>query len=142
MNYKTCNSIVKAIQQLKRPALNYPKQSTRASYANASEKVDEDKFEMAKFAWKKDYKGTKYQKDKYKNNKLNAWALVYGQCSPEFKNKLEGTSGYDSAKADNNMVKLLTMIRGYCCQFNTLNNEYMLIVKLLKNLFYFFQKAE
>ncbi len=34
------------------------------------------------------------------------------------------------------------MIRGYCCQFDTLNNEYMLIVKLLKNLFYFFQKAE
>ena len=67
---------------------------------------------------------------------------VYGQCSPELKNKLEGTSGYDKAKADNNVVKLLIMIRGYCCQFDTLNNKYMLILKSLKNLFYFFQKAE
>jgi hypothetical protein len=84
----------------------------------------------------------KYQKDKYKDNKLNAWALVYEQCSPELKNRLEGTSGYDSAKADNDVVRLLTMIRGYCCQFDTLNNKYMSIVKSLKNLIYFFQKAE
>ena len=34
------------------------------------------------------------------------------------------------------------MIRGYCCQFDTLNDEYMSIVKSLKNLFYFFQKTE
>ena len=32
------------------------------------------------------------------------------------------------------------IIRWYCCQFDTLNDEYMLIVKLLKNFFYFFQK--
>ncbi len=42
----------------------------------------------------------------------------------------------------NNVIKLLTIIRGYCCQFDTLNDKYMSIVKSLKNLFYFFQKAE
>ena len=135
VNYKTCNDIVKAIQQLKRPTLDYPKQPTRANYAGADGKVDEDEFEMAKFAWKEDYKGMKYRKDKYKDNESNAWALVYGQCSPELKNKLEGTSRYDKAKADNNVVKLLFMIRGYCSQFDTLNNKYMSIVKSLKNLF-------
>ncbi len=41
MNYKTCDNIVKAIQQLKRPTLDYPKQPTRVKYANASGKVDE-----------------------------------------------------------------------------------------------------
>jgi hypothetical protein len=50
MNYKTYDDIVKAIQQLKHPTLGYPKQPTRAKYANASGKVDEDEFEMAKFA--------------------------------------------------------------------------------------------
>ncbi len=84
-----------------------------------------------------------YRKDKYKDNETDAWALIYGQCSPKLKNKLEGTNGYDIAKADNDVVKLHIMIRGYyCCPFNTLNNEYMSIVKSLKNLFYFFQKAE
>jgi hypothetical protein len=142
MDYKTCNDIVKAIQQLKCPTLNYPKQPMRASYANASGNVDKDKFKMAKFARKEDYKGMKYQKDKCKDNESSEWALVYGQWSPELKNKLEGANGYDSAKSDNNVVKLLTMIRGYCCQFDTLNIEFMSIVKSLKNLFDFFQKAE
>ena len=47
---------------------------------------------------------------------------------PELKNKLEGTSGNDRAKSSNNIIKLLTIIRGYCCQVDTLNDEYMLIV--------------
>jgi len=34
------------------------------------------------------------------------------------------------------------MIRGYCCQFDLLSNEYMVIVVAIRNLFYFFQKAE
>jgi hypothetical protein len=32
------------------------------------------------------------------------------------------------------------MIQGYCCQFDTLNDEYMAIVGAIKNLLYFFQK--
>ena len=72
----------------------------------------------------------KQQKDKYKDNESNAWALIYGQCSPELKNKLKGMSRYDNVKADKDVVKLLTMIRGYCCQFDTLNNKYMSICKI------------
>jgi hypothetical protein len=33
-------------------------------------------------------------------------------------------------------------IRGYCCQFDLLSNKYMAIVAAIKNLFYFFKKAE
>jgi hypothetical protein len=49
---------------------------------------------------------------------------------------------YGIAKAENDVVKLLIIIRGYCCQFDTLNDKFMSIVKSMKNLFYFFQKAE
>ena len=120
----------------------YPKQPTRVQYTDANGDFDEDGFEMAKFAWKEDYKGMKYRMDKYNNNESNAWALIYDQCSPELKNKLEGTSGYDSAKLSNNIINLLMIIRWYCCQFDTLNDEYMLIVRSLKNFFYFFQKPD
>jgi hypothetical protein len=50
MNYKTCDNIVKVIQQIKRPKLNYPKQPTRADHTGASRNLDEDAFDMAKFA--------------------------------------------------------------------------------------------
>ena len=122
------------IQQLKHPILVYPKQSTKAQYTDACGDFDDNAFKMAKFAWKKDYNGMKHRIDKFNDNESNAWALIYDQCSPELKNKLEGTSGYDNAKSSNNIIKLITIIRGYCCQFNTLNDEYMLIVKSLKML--------
>ena len=40
------------------------------------------------------------------------------------------------------MANLLTMICGYCCQFNLLSNKYMAMVVAINNLFYFFQKVE
>ncbi len=103
---------------------------------------DEDIFDMSKFTWKEDYKAMRVRKDKYNKNKLNAWALIYGQCAPELKNKLEGTVDYNASKNMNDVVLLLSMIQGYCCQFNTLNDEYMLIVGVgaIKNLLYLFQK--
>jgi hypothetical protein len=70
-------------------------------------------FEMTVFAWKEDYKSMKSRMDKYRDNESNAWALIYDQCSPKLKNKLEGTDGYNWAKSINNVAKLLTMIQGY-----------------------------
>jgi hypothetical protein len=80
--------------------------------------------------------------DKYKGIESNAWALIYDQCSGELKNKLKGMQDYDTSKSGNDVAKLLTMIRGYCCQFDLLSDEHMAIVAAIKNLFYFFQKAE
>jgi hypothetical protein len=83
----------------------------------------------------------KTRKQKYNKNEANAWALVYNQCSNKLRVKLEGMSGYELCKKENNVIALLTMIRGYCCQFDTLNNEYVAIVTGIKNLRFFFQKA-
>jgi hypothetical protein len=96
---------------------------------------------MAKFTWKENYKAMRDRKDKYSDNKSNAWVLIYDQCAPELKNKLEGTGDYNLSKKTNNMVSLLSMIRGYWCQFDTLDDEYMVIVGAIKNLLYFFSEA-
>jgi hypothetical protein len=56
-NYKTCNDIVKGIQKLKRPMLDYPRQPTKAEHTEKDGTLDEDALNMAKFAWKEDYKG-------------------------------------------------------------------------------------
>jgi hypothetical protein len=85
--------------------------------------------------------GHPLQKREVQKNESNAWALIYDQCSLELKNKLKGTSGYDASKKDNDVVALVMMLRSYCCQFNTHNDEYMLIVGAIKNFLYFFQKT-
>jgi hypothetical protein len=88
-----------------------------------------------------EYKATRYKKEKNKENQLNAWALIYDQCSLELKNKLKGMSGYDASKKDNDKVALLMMIRSNCFQFNTLNDWYMSIVGAVTNLIYFIWKT-
>jgi hypothetical protein len=138
--YKMPNDIVKAIQQMKQLTLSYPNKPTKAKCVDDQGNFDEDKFKMAKFTWKKDYKDVRLKKDKYSNNKLNAWALINDKCAPELKNKLEGTVDYNVCKKTNDVVSLLSMIQGYCCQFDTLNDEYMSIVGAIKNLLYLFQK--
>jgi hypothetical protein len=52
--------------------------------------------------------------------------------------KLDGTSGYEQSKNDNDVIALLTMIQGYCCKFDALNNKYVGLVGVIKNLLYFF----
>ena len=71
-NCKTCDDIVKAIQQLKRRTFAYPKQPTKSQYTDVNGDFDNDSFEMAKFAWIEDYKGMKHQMDKYNDNESNA----------------------------------------------------------------------
>jgi hypothetical protein len=136
--YKMPDNIVKSIQQMKRPTLAFPAKPTKATCVDENNLFDEDEYEMAKFTWKEEYKATLYRKEKYKENESNAWALIYDQCSLELKNKLKGTSGYDASKKDNDVVALLMMIKSYSC---TLNDEYMLIVEVIKNLLYFIQKT-
>ncbi len=136
--------MVKTIQKMKKVSLSFPERpkKTDKDCCDNNGDPDPDAFDTAVFTLKEDYKSMKLRMDKYKGNKSNAWALIYDQCSPEPKNKHEGTEGYDGAKSTNDVAKLLTMIRGYCCQFDLLSNEYMVIVAAIKNLFYFFQKAE
>jgi hypothetical protein len=142
--YKDPDDMVKTIQQMKRVILNYPEKpkKTDAACCDANGDSDPDMFEMAVFAWKEDYKSMKSKMDRYKDNESNVWALIYNQCSAELKNKLKGTQGYNTAKSGNNVAKLMTMICGYCCQFDLLSDKYMAIVAAIKNLFYFFQKTE
>jgi hypothetical protein len=49
-NYKTWDDIVKAIQELRLLMLDYPKQPRRTDHTNANGDLDEDVFDMAKFA--------------------------------------------------------------------------------------------
>ena len=105
--YKMPDNIVKAIQQMKRPTLPYPDKPTKAKCMDDQGDLDEDKFEMATFTWKEDYKAMRVRKVKYNENKSNAWVLIYDQCAPELKNKLQGKVDYNECKNKNDVVLLL-----------------------------------
>ncbi len=93
--YKEPDNIVKTIQQMKKADLTYPAKPKKddPECLDDSGNPDPDAFEIAVFAWKEDYKSMKYKMERYKRNKSNTWALIYGQCSAELKNNLEGMEG-------------------------------------------------
>ena len=51
-------------------------------------------------------------------NKKHAYALVIGQCSPNLDSKLQESATFVHAAADQDAVKLLLVIQGYCCHFD------------------------
>jgi hypothetical protein len=142
--YRSPDNMAKMLQQMKKLTLSYPAKPKKQDLqcCNKDGNCDADVFEMAVFAWKEDYKSMKSRMNKYKDNKSNALAIIYDQFLAKLKNKLEGTDGYNGVKSTNNVAKLLTMIQGYCCQFDLLNNKYMAIVAAIKNILYFLQKGD
>jgi hypothetical protein len=96
------------LQQTKRVSLSYPtkpkKQDQQCCDKDGNPNLDA--FDMAIFVWKEDYKSINSRMDKGKDNKLNTWALIYKQCSPKFKNKLEGTVDCLKALCDRQKVVL------------------------------------
>ena len=109
--YKMPGNIMKAIQQMKQTTLLYPNNKPTKDICMDNQGIFvKDIFNMAKFTWKGDYTAMRVRKDKYNKNESNAWALIYGQCAPELKNKLEGMVGYNACKNTNDVVLLLSMI--------------------------------
>ncbi len=62
---------------------------SKRDYKDKHGNKDPVAFKMAVFVWKEDYKAMRARKDRYRENESHTWALIYNQCSPELKNKLE-----------------------------------------------------
>jgi hypothetical protein len=107
--------MVKMLQHMKRVTLSCRTKPKKQDPQCCDEdgNPDPDAFDTAVFAWKEDNKSIKSRRDKYKYNESNAWTLIYDQCSPKLKNKIEGMEGCNGAKSANNVAKLLTMIQGF-----------------------------
>jgi hypothetical protein len=56
--YKMPDDIIKAIQQIKRPTFAFPPNPTKTTCLDANGNFDEDKYKMAKFTWREEYKAT------------------------------------------------------------------------------------
>ncbi len=56
------DDIVKAIQRMKQPTLDYPDKPAKDKCVDDQGIFDEDIFDMAKFTWKEDYKAMRVKK--------------------------------------------------------------------------------
>ncbi len=69
--YKKPDDIVKAIQKLKQPMLDYPRQPKKSECMDDDGDINDNAFKLAKFEWKEEYKVMKERKDQFKDNESN-----------------------------------------------------------------------
>jgi hypothetical protein len=90
------------------------------------------------FIWEQDFKRMGDKIHQYEENCERAYALVWGQCSPELRNKLKSAPHYVSGTQD--VVQLLILIRGFCCTFDDQRQGTWSLQQAKKKAFLYVQK--
>ena len=67
------------------------------------------------FLWQQEVTEKKNAISKATDNMKRAHALILGQCSPELTSKVKASTKFASAEKDQDVVALLKIIRGLCC---------------------------
>ncbi len=109
--YKGGADIAKAIKALSLPTLQVPGYPKAKAGETAVGPRDI-------YIWQQDVTAVKKQIVQLEENKKHAYALVIGQCSPDLDSKLQGSTVFVQAKADQGVVQLRLVIQGYCCRFD------------------------
>jgi len=75
-------------------------------------------------------------------NVKKAYALVMGQCSPTLTSKIKGSDKFAAASQDSDVVKLLKIIRGYCCNITDHQQSTVALESAKHRVSTFYQGAE
>ena len=103
--YKSGADVALAMRELIAPTVTMP---TYPADPNNQEAIQ---------IWKEELREKRTQSLQIDESKKRAYALVMGQCSPDLVSKIRGASTYANVNASQDVVELLRLIRGFCCDF-------------------------
>jgi hypothetical protein len=133
--------IGQAIADLQTPVIDLPPEpGTAANAALGIAAVPPTATEL--FMWQEDFKVANKKRITYNENKERAYALVWGQCSQELRNKIKGAADYAAASADQDVIRLLLIIRGFCCSFDDQRQGTWALQQAKKRVFLYVQDGQ
>ena len=94
---------------------------------------------LAKDVWMDNYRTQKRREASYLDGCKHAYAITLKLCTPCMTTMLEGTSGFNKAREDEDAVALITLIKGICCHFNDQQQPIWSIVQAKKRVFLLIQ---
>jgi hypothetical protein len=94
------------------------------------------------YIWQQDVAEAKKKIAQLEENKKRAYALIIGQCLPELEGKIQGLDAYPTADVDQDSVKLLLIIRSYCCCFNDHQQSVVALESTKHRMSTFYQTSE
>ena len=96
----------------------------------------------AEYLWRHDVTEAKKRITLLAENLKRAYALIIGQCSEDLLGKIKGSSDYPVADTDQDAVKLLLIIRGYCCKFDDHQQSVVALESAKHRVSTFYQTSE
>ena len=73
---------------------------------------------LAKDVWMDNYWTQKRREASYLDGYKCVYAITLKLCIHHMTTRLEGTSGFSKGREDEDVVALITLIKGICCHFN------------------------
>jgi hypothetical protein len=92
--------------------------------------------------WQQDIQESKKRSFLLIENKKCTYALSLGRCLAEFDSKIKQLDAYVQADADQDVVQLLAIIQGYCCQFDDNQQNTQLLEGLTHRVSTFYQSYD
>jgi len=135
-NYTNGSSIAKSIRDLKLVMIEidpYP-----VAEDGSGGQPDQRQILM----WTQTVNGQVKEQRMLAENVKKAYALIMGQCSPTLVSKIKGSDKYTEAANESNVVKLLTIIRGYCCNVTDHQQSTVALESAKHHVSTYYQHAE
>ena len=83
------------------------------------------------FIKKKYFENQHKRQAEFEEKEKRVFPVVFGQCSPSLGLQVEGIKSFEKICKENDVVELLKLIRGFCCQHVQNNDK---IVAVLNSL--------
>ncbi len=133
--YKGGSEMAEAIRELKLPQIDIPIYPVLMGGAQLLAPGES-------YIWQQDVAEAKKKITQLEENKKRAYALIIGQCSPKLEGKIQGSDAYPTVNADQDAVKLLLIIRGYCCCFDDHQQSVVALESAKHRVSTFYQTSE
>ena len=133
-DYKGGPEMAQAIRDLELPVIDVPAYPV----PTAGAALDPG----AEYLWRHDVTEAKKRITQLAENLKRAYALIIGQCSEDLLGKIKGSSDYPAADTDQDAVKLLLIIRGYCCKFDDHQQSVVALESAKHRVSTFYQTSE
>ncbi len=133
-DYKGGPEIAHAIRDLELPVIDVPAYPV----PTAGAALDPG----AEYLWRHDITEAKKRITQLAENLKRAYALVIGQCSEDLLGKIKGSTDYPAADTDQDAVKLLLIISGYCCRFDDHQQSVVALESAKHRMSTFYQTSE
>jgi hypothetical protein len=133
--YKGGSEMAKAIRELKLPQINIPIYPVPTGGAQTLAPRES-------YIWQQDVAEAKKKIAQLEENKKRSYALIIRQCFPELEGKIQGSDAYPAADADQDAVKLLLIIHGYCCRFEDHQQSVVALESVKHRVSTFYQTSE